>query len=133
MYSRRPSLTFITMSITQKQLPSIFFYEWRGGIGATATAINNINNRMVECSTTIGTVKRWFARFANGDTDFEDKPAVGTPTLSKTPPFSVLSKRILRSTPAVLRRDSGVAIQQSSVPSRSSATETCWLNASLTP
>ncbi|KAK6732109.1 hypothetical protein RB195_016472 [Necator americanus] len=60
-------------------------------------------------------------------------PGRETPTLSKTPPFSTLSKRIRRSTPTVLRRDSGVAVQQMSVASRLSAAEKCWLDGSLTP
>ncbi|KAK6756771.1 hypothetical protein RB195_014914 [Necator americanus] len=43
------------------------------------------------------------------------------------------SRRIQRSTPAILRRDSDVAIQQSSVASTPSATEKCWLDGSLSP
>ncbi|KAK6740140.1 hypothetical protein RB195_008547 [Necator americanus] len=55
------------------------------------------------------------------------------PTLSKSPPLSTLSKRIRRSTPTVLRRVSGVAIQQSSVDYRLSATKKRWLNGYITP
>ncbi|KAK6745554.1 hypothetical protein RB195_011962 [Necator americanus] len=96
MHSRGPSLTLITMSVTQEQLRAIIFYEWLGGIGATATTLK-INSRSDKGTATIRTIKRWFARFASGNTDFEDKPrSEPPPTLLKTPPFSTLSKRIRR-------------------------------------
>ncbi|KAK6728173.1 hypothetical protein RB195_005682 [Necator americanus] len=63
--------------------------------------------RLGESTSTTRTVNCWFARFASGDTDFIDKPRSGRPTLSKTPPFSMLLRRIRRSTPAASRRDSG--------------------------
>ncbi|KAK6758421.1 hypothetical protein RB195_015938 [Necator americanus] len=65
------------MSITQEQPRAIIFYEWH----AAAAAAHNINRRLSE-GTTTGTgriAKRWCARFASGDTDFEDNPGQSPP------------------------------------------------------
>ncbi|KAK6764874.1 hypothetical protein RB195_024988 [Necator americanus] len=66
----------MTMSITQEQLRAIIFYKWRGGTGTTVAA-RNINSRLGEDTTAIKTDKRWFARFASGETNFENKPRSG--------------------------------------------------------
>ena len=66
------------MSIPRDHVRYIIFYEWRRGTGATAT-VRNINSVWGEDTTSIATVHRWFARFKEGDTDFEDKPRSGRP------------------------------------------------------
>lgn len=66
------------MSISQEHLRAIVFYEWCRGTGATTT-VRNINAALGENTTAIRTVHRWFARFAEGDTIFEDKPRSGRP------------------------------------------------------
>ena len=66
------------MSIPQVHIRAIIFYEWRRGTGATET-VRNINNALGEDTTSISTVKRCFARFEGGDTDFEEKPRSGRP------------------------------------------------------
>ncbi|KAK6736639.1 hypothetical protein RB195_019377 [Necator americanus] len=88
MCSRETSLTSIKMSVTEEQPRATIIYEWRGGTGATA-AERNINSKLGEGTTTIRTVKS------------KTSPGRDASTLQKTLPFSMLPKRIRRSTPAV--------------------------------
>ncbi|KAK6736963.1 hypothetical protein RB195_019574 [Necator americanus] len=118
------------MSITQEQLRAIIFYEWHGGIGATAAA-HNINIKLHEGATTIRTVK---------DSDFEDKPRSSgggvfdsdKSSLSKTPPFSTYA---VEEDPKINFRSFATRLgcNHSSVASRPLTTEKCWLDGSLTP
>ncbi|EYC01128.1 hypothetical protein Y032_0110g180 [Ancylostoma ceylanicum] len=66
------------MSIPQEHLRVIIFHERRRGTGATET-VRNINSALGEDTTLTSTVKRCFAHFKEGDTDFKDKPRSGRP------------------------------------------------------
>ena len=66
------------MAITQELVRHVIYYEWLRGTGATGT-VQNINSTLGEGTTSLSTVKRWFARFEEGDTNFEDKPRSGRP------------------------------------------------------
>ncbi|EYB94856.1 hypothetical protein Y032_0166g55 [Ancylostoma ceylanicum] len=67
------------MSIPQEHLRTIIFNEWRRGTEAKET-VRNINSALGEDTTSISTVKRCFARFREGYTDFKDKLRSGSPT-----------------------------------------------------
>ncbi|KAK6736043.1 hypothetical protein RB195_018989 [Necator americanus] len=112
----------------KEQLRAIIFYEWRGGTVATAGA-RNINGRLGEGTTTIRTVKRWIARFASGDIDFEDKPQSGRLyTVEDSAIFDDVKEDPEIDTRSLATRpDSN---QQSSAAPRPSATQNCSMNPS---
>ena len=67
------------LSLSSPQRRLLAFYEWRRGTSAVTT-VANINAVFGEKSVNYSTVHRWFTRFEEGDTDFEDKPRSGRPT-----------------------------------------------------
>ncbi|KAK6762383.1 hypothetical protein RB195_023193 [Necator americanus] len=116
------------MSVTQEQLRAIVFYEWRGGIGATAPA-RSISSRLGEGTTAIRIVKRWFA---NGDTDFEDKPRSGRSHSVGVEDSAILDA--VKKDPVINTRIFAMRLGCSHLTVvRPSATEKCWLDGSLTP
>ncbi|KAK6763733.1 hypothetical protein RB195_024168 [Necator americanus] len=114
------------------QTPNIQLFEKIRTLLATAAA-GNLNSRLGEGTTTINTVKHWFARFTSEDTDFEDKPRPERLHIVEDSAILDAVKEDPEINTRSLPRDSGVDIQQSSVASRLSATETYWLDGSFTP
>lgn len=65
--------------ISEHQLRTILYYEWRQNNNASrATA--NINNAFGEGTVSRWTVNRWFDRFAAGDTSLQDNERSGRPS-----------------------------------------------------
>ena len=65
--------------ISEHQLRTIIYYEWRQNNNASrATA--NINNAFGEGTVSRWTVNRWFDRFAAGDTSLQDNERSGRPS-----------------------------------------------------
>ncbi|VDO35042.1 unnamed protein product [Haemonchus placei] len=73
------------MPFSQDYSQAIIFFESLCGPGATTT-VHNINSAMREGTTSTATVHRWFARFKEGDTGFEDKARPGPPPPPPPPP-----------------------------------------------
>ncbi|VDO22476.1 unnamed protein product [Haemonchus placei] len=95
------------MSVSQGHLRATILYEWRCGTGATAT-FHNINSALGENTTSIAIIRRWFIRFKEGDTGFEDKPRSERPLAIDDSVILDTVTMIRKFTPAALRRDMGV-------------------------
>ncbi|XGW34700.1 hypothetical protein V3C99_018587 [Haemonchus contortus] len=67
-----------TMPISQDYSRAITCFEWLCDTGVTTT-VHNINSAMGEDTTSNATAHRWFARFKEGNTGFEDKARSGPP------------------------------------------------------
>uniref|UniRef100_W6NEW6 Transposase domain containing protein n=1 Tax=Haemonchus contortus TaxID=6289 RepID=W6NEW6_HAECO len=77
-YIRNSARAFGTISkmISQHQLRTIIFYEWRQGKSARE-ATDVINSTLGEGTVHRSTVSRWHNRFASGDISLEDKVRSG--------------------------------------------------------
>ena len=65
--------------VCEVQLRTVYLYEWLRGTTVTS-ATNNINAALGGHVTSLATIRRWYARFASGDTSLEIDPRSGRPT-----------------------------------------------------
>ena len=66
--------------MNDKQMRTIFFYEFKMGHNAAETA-RNINHVFGQESVSERTIQRWFNKFRNGEESLEDKDGRGRPTV----------------------------------------------------
>lgn len=67
------------MSASKDQVRQRMFHEFQLGHNA-ATACRNICAAMGDKAVAESTVRKWFSRFREGDTNLRDKPRAGAPS-----------------------------------------------------